>query len=48
MGRKQTRLVSFISRLQWTIPLIFALFGIGYVLLDQVLHNIAYAKQGKD
>ena len=40
MGRAHIQPVGFVSRLQWIIPLIFALFGIGYVLLEQVkLHG---------
>lgn len=40
MDRAPIRPVAFVSRLQWTIPLIFALFGIVYALFEQVkLHG---------
>lgn len=40
MGRTHIPSTDIISRLQWVIPLIFALFGIGYVLLEQIkLHD---------
>lgn len=40
MGRTHIQPVDFVLRLRWIIPLIFALFGIGSVLLEQVkLHG---------
>ena len=37
MGRAHIQPVDFVLRLKWMIPLIFALFGIGSVLLEQVM-----------
>jgi|GEM_PF-679891 len=40
MDRIRLQPANFVSRLQWTVPLILALFGMGYVLFEQVkLHN---------